>query len=90
MDLYKTITAICAWNLYLRRENMFVAENFIRTIVEKYRKHTVDTDGGQDIQNRIIWGLKHYIHSSFEKSLMERVDHYIQFFISKYSCYITN
>jgi len=48
MDLYRTITAICAWNLYLRRENLFVAENFVRTLVEKYGKHTVETDGGHD------------------------------------------
>ncbi|HYJ01658.1 MAG TPA: hypothetical protein VEW92_05545 [Nitrososphaeraceae archaeon] len=46
--MYRTITAICAWNLYLRRENLFVAENFIRTLVEKYGKHTVETDGGHD------------------------------------------
>ena len=26
--------------------NMFVAENFIRSLVEKYGKHTVYTDGG--------------------------------------------
>ena len=46
MDLYRTITSIRAWNLYLRRENMFIAEKFIRTLVEKYGKHTVNADGG--------------------------------------------
>src|SRR5215208_3947661 len=33
--------------IYISEErNMFVAENFIRSLVEKYGKHTVYTDGG--------------------------------------------
>ena len=51
---------------------MLVAERFIRSLVSKYGKHTVYTDG-------ITWyheacnvlTLKHYLHSSFEKSLIE-------------------
>ena len=46
MELYRTITSICAWNLYLRRENMFVAEKFIRSLVEKYGRRPVYTDRG--------------------------------------------
>jgi transposase-like protein len=54
--------------------NMLVAEKFIRLLVEKYGKHTVYTDGGTwyDEACNVI-GLKHYLHSSSEKSLMERL-----------------
>jgi putative transposase len=30
----------------LEERNMFVAENFIHSLVDKYGKHTVYTDGG--------------------------------------------
>jgi len=51
---------------------MRVAEKFIRSLVSKYGKHTIYTDGGtwcEEICN--IIGLKHYLHSTLEKSLME-------------------
>ena len=59
--------------------NMLVAEKFIRSLVEKYGRHTVYTDGGTwyDEACNII-GLKHYLHSSFQKSLMERVNQYFK------------
>ncbi len=59
--------------------NMIVAEKFIRSLVEKYGKHTVYTDGGTwyDEACNII-GLKHYLHSPFQKSLMERVNQYFK------------
>ena len=58
---------------------MFVAENFIRYLVESYGKHVVYTDG-------ITWydeacnvlKLKNYLHSSIEKSLMEQVNQYFK------------
>jgi putative transposase len=59
--------------------NMLVAEKFIRSLVEKYGRHTVYTDGGTwyDEACNII-GLKHYLHSPFQKSLMERVNQYFK------------
>ena len=53
---------------------MLVAEKFIRSLVEKYERHTVYTNGGTwyDEACNVI-GLKHYLYSSLEKSLMERV-----------------
>ncbi|HEY9486388.1 MAG TPA: hypothetical protein VIQ04_07085, partial [Nitrososphaeraceae archaeon] len=34
------------WGIYISEErNMFVAENFIRSLVEKYGRHIVYTDG---------------------------------------------
>jgi putative transposase len=58
---------------------MIVAEKFIRSLVSKYGKHIVFTDGGTwyDEAYNII-GLKHYLHSSIEKSLMERVNQYLR------------
>ena len=64
--------------IYISEERyMLVAEKFIRSLVDKYGKHTMYTDGGTwyDEACNII-GLKHYLHSPLEKSLMERVNQY--------------
>ncbi len=54
---------------------MLVSEKFIRSLVEKYGRHTVYTDGGKWYDEACnISRLKHYLHSSLEKSLMERVN----------------
>jgi putative transposase len=66
--------------IYISKErNMLIAEKFIRSLVEKYGRHTVYTDGGTwyDEACNII-GLKHYLHSPFQKSLMERVNQYFK------------
>jgi putative transposase len=66
--------------IYISEErNMLVAEKFIRSLVSKYGKHIVYTDEGTwyDEACNII-GLKHYLHSSIEKSLMERVNQYFR------------
>jgi transposase-like protein len=66
--------------IYISKErNMLIAEKFIRTLVEKYGRHPVYTDGSTwyDEACNII-GLKHYLHSSIEKSLMERVNQYFK------------
>ena len=68
--------------IYISEErNMFVAENFIRSLVSKYGRHTVYTDGGtwyypQQACNFLH--LKHRLHSPFEKSLIERVMQYFK------------
>ncbi len=66
--------------IYISEErNMLVAEKFIRSLVEKYGKHTVYTDGGTWYPEACnVLRLKHYLHSSFEKSLMERVNQYFK------------
>ena len=66
--------------IYISEErNMLVAEKFLRSLVEKYGRHTAYTDGGTwyDEACNII-GLKHYLHSPFQKSLMERVNQYFK------------
>ncbi|HET7643028.1 MAG TPA: hypothetical protein VFK40_05940 [Nitrososphaeraceae archaeon] len=70
---------------------MFVAEIFIRSLVEKYGKHTVYPDGGTWYDEACnVLGLKHYLHSSIEKSLMERINQYfkdrIESFDEYYPC----
>ena len=53
---------------------MLVAEKF-RSLVENYGKHTVYTDGGTWYDEACnVLRLKHYLHSPFQKSLMERVN----------------
>jgi len=58
---------------------MFVAENFIRSLVEKYGRHTVYTDGGKWYPQACNFlHLKHRFHSPLEKSLIERVMQYFK------------
>ena len=66
--------------IYISKErNMLVAEKFIRSLVEKYGRHTIYTDGGTWYHQACnILKLKHYLHSSIEKSLMERVNQYFK------------
>ncbi len=58
---------------------MVIAEKFIHSLVEKHGRHTVYTDDRTwyDEACNVI-GLDHYLHSSLEKSLMERVNQYFK------------
>ena len=59
--------------------NMLVAEKFIRSLVDKYGKHTVYTDGGTWYYEACnVLRLKHYLHSPFQKSLMGKSQPVIQ------------
>ena len=54
--------------------NMFVAENFIHSLVSKYGKHTIYTDGGTWYPQACTFlHLKHRLHSPLEKSMIERM-----------------
>ena len=58
---------------------MFVTENFLRSLVEKYGRPTVYTDDGTwHPQACNFLHLKHHLHSSLEKSLIERVMQYFK------------
>ncbi len=62
-----------------KERNMFVAERILSQAVSRYGKHRVSSDGG-------IWypgvckflKLKHHLHSSFEKSIIERTMQYVK------------
>ena len=65
--------------------NMFVAENFIGSLVSKYGRHTVYTDGGTWYPQACRFlHIKHYLHSPLEKSMIERV---IQYFKDRTECF---
>jgi len=67
---------------------MLVAEKFIRSLVENYGRHAVYTDGGTWYYEACnILKLKHYLHSSLEKSLMERVNQYFKDRIESFDDY---
>ena len=78
--------------IYISEErNMLIAEKFIHSLVEKYGKHTVYTNGGTWYPEACnILKLKHYLDSSIAKSLMERVNQYFkdrtELFDYYYSC----
>lgn len=58
---------------------MFVAaERFLSNIVHDYGKHPVSSDGGTWYPQACkSLKLDHHIHSSLEKSLIERIMQYI-------------
>lgn len=62
-----------------KERNMFVAERFLSGVVRDYGKHPVSTDGGTwyPMACQFI-KLDHHIHSSKEKSLIERTMQYIK------------
>jgi putative transposase len=75
--------------IYISDErNMLIAEKFIRSLVSNYGKHIVYTDGGTWYHEACsIIGLKHHLHSSIEKSLMERVNQYLKDRIESFDDY---
>jgi putative transposase len=62
-----------------KERNMFVAERFLSDIVRDYGKQPVSTDGGTwyPMACRFL-GLEHHLHSSIEKSLIERTMQYVK------------
>ena len=62
-----------------RHRNMIVAEAFLRSLVRIYGKHTVYSDGGTWYPEACIsLGLKHRLHSSYEKCMVERTIEYLK------------
>jgi putative transposase len=62
-----------------KERNMFVAERFISNLVKRYGEHPVSTDGGTWYPQACRFlRLQHHIHSSYEKSIIERTIQYIK------------
>jgi putative transposase len=58
---------------------MFVAERFLFNLLEEYGKHPISTDGGTWYPQACKFlEVEHHIHSSFEKSIIERTIQYIK------------
>jgi putative transposase len=59
--------------------NMFVAERFISSVIQIHGKHPISTDGGTWYpQTCRFLNLKHHLHSSYEKSIIERTMQFIK------------
>ena len=60
-----------------KERNMFVAERFLSNIIENYGYHPVSTDGGTWYPQACRFlKLNHHLHSSYEKSIIERTMQY--------------
>jgi putative transposase len=57
-----------------------VVEQFLKHLVINYGKHKVSSDGGTwySLQACKFLKLKHHLHSSFEKSIIERTVQYFK------------
>jgi putative transposase len=60
--------------------NMIVAEAFLNSLIKIYGKHTVYSDGGTWYPEACasLGLLKHRLHSSYEKSIVERTIEYLK------------
>ena len=65
-------------SFYISKErNMFVAERVLSEVINKYGLHSVSSDGGTWYPQACKFlNLQHHIHSSFEKSMIERTMQY--------------
>ncbi len=62
-----------------KERNMFVAERFLSSVVKEYGEHPVSTDGGTWYPQACRFlKLQHHLHSSYEKSIIERTMQYIK------------
>jgi putative transposase len=62
-----------------KERNMLITERFLSGLIKIYGKHPVSTDGGTWYpQGCEFLKLDHHIHSSWEKSLIERTIQYIK------------
>lgn len=58
---------------------MLVSERFLSSLIDTYGKHPVSTDGGTWYPQACQFlNLKHHLHSSLEKSIIERTIQYIK------------
>jgi hypothetical protein len=54
--------------------SMLVAEQFIQSLIRKYGKHNISTDGGRTWYPQAcrFLNVEHHVHSPLEKSFIER------------------
>jgi putative transposase len=60
-------------DIYFERNMLIVSEHFLSSLIDKYGKHRISTDGGTwyPPQACKFLKLKHHTHSPFEKSIIE-------------------
>ena len=58
---------------------MLIAEHFIHSLVKKYGKHPLSTDGDTWYPQACKFlKLQHHIHSPYEKKIIERTIQYVK------------
>ena len=68
--------------------NMLILSSFLESLLEKYGRHVVYSDGGTWYPEACnVLGLKHYLHSPLEKSFIERVIQYFKDRIESFDDY---
>ncbi len=68
-----------------RHRNIMVVEAFLRSLIRLYGKHVVYSDGGPWYPDACgTLGLEHRLHSSYEKSIIERT---IEYFKDRTECF---
>jgi putative transposase len=68
--------------------NMLILSSFLESLLEKYGRHAVYSDGGTWYPEACnVLGLKHYLHSPLEKSFIERVIQYFKDRIESFDDY---
>jgi putative transposase len=71
-----------------RHQNILVAQIFLKSLVERYGKQVVYSDGGTWYPEACrALGLEHRLHSSYEKSLVERANEYLKDRIEEFDDY---
>ena len=71
-----------------RHQNILVAQLFLKTLVERYGKHVVYSDGGTWYPEACrALGLEHRLHSPYEKSLVERANQYLKDRVEEFDDY---
>jgi putative transposase len=59
---------------------MLVAEQFLQNLIRKYGKHSISTDGSTWYPQACkSLNMDHHLHSSYEKSMIERTIQYIKY-----------
>ena len=59
--------------------NMLTAEQFLKSLIKKYGKHPLSTDGGTWYPQACNFlKITHHLHSVHEKSIIERTIQYIK------------
>ena len=62
-----------------KERNMFVAERFLSGLLEEHGEHPFSTDGGTWYPQACRFlRIEHHIHSTYEKSIIERTMQYIK------------
>ena len=71
-----------------RHQNMIVAQLFLKSLVERYGRHVVYSDGGTWYPEACAaLGLEHRLHTPYEKSLMERANQYLKDRVEEFDDY---